>query len=101
MGNAETLFKKIQSGGLKYIEDELVEKERENDFLECKTKGKPNEWSPGKDDLKNFAKALSGFANTEGGVLIFGLDARKNVEDGIDKINEINLLVRSKNLHRD
>lgn len=29
------------------------------------------------DDLKTFSEAVSGFANTEGGVLIWGLDARK------------------------
>jgi len=36
-----------------------------------------------KDDRKNFAKALSGFANSSGGIIIWGVKATKNKE-GID-----------------
>jgi hypothetical protein len=35
------------------------------------------------DDKKNLARALSGFANSSGGLIIWGIDARKN-EQGID-----------------
>lgn len=35
------------------------------------------------DDKKNLAKALSGFANSSGGLIIWGIDARKNA-DGVD-----------------
>lgn len=35
------------------------------------------------DDKKNFACALSGFANSSGGLIVWGVDARKNA-DGID-----------------
>jgi hypothetical protein len=35
-----------------------------------------------KDDRKNLVKALSGFANSEGGIIIWGVDARE--QDGID-----------------
>ena len=36
-----------------------------------------------KDDKKNFAKALSGFANSNGGIIIWGIKATKNKE-GVD-----------------
>lgn len=36
-----------------------------------------------RDDRRNLAKALSGFANASGGVIIWGVNARKN-EEGID-----------------
>lgn len=36
-----------------------------------------------REDRKNLAKALSGFANSSGGLIIWGVDARKNKE-GID-----------------
>jgi Putative DNA-binding domain len=36
-----------------------------------------------KDDIRNFAKALSGFANSSGGIIVWGINARKNAE-GID-----------------
>jgi Putative DNA-binding domain len=35
------------------------------------------------DDKKNLAKALSGFANSSGGLIVWGVDARKD-EDGTD-----------------
>jgi hypothetical protein len=35
------------------------------------------------DDRKNLAKCISGFANSSGGVIIWGIDARKNAQ-GID-----------------
>jgi Putative DNA-binding domain len=37
----------------------------------------------GRDDRKTLARALSGFANGDGGVIVWGVDARPNVE-GID-----------------
>jgi len=35
------------------------------------------------DDKKNLSKALSGFANSNGGIIIWGIDGRKNA-DGVD-----------------
>jgi hypothetical protein len=34
----------------------------------------------GRDDRKNLAKALSGFANSDGGLIAWGIDGRKNAE---------------------
>lgn len=36
-----------------------------------------------RDDRRNLATAMSGFANSDGGVIVWGVDARKS-EDGID-----------------
>ena len=36
-----------------------------------------------RDDRKNLAKSISGFANSDGGVIIWGVDARQNSE-GVD-----------------
>jgi len=41
-----------------------------------------------KDDKKNFAKALSGFANSSGGLIIWGVDARKN-SSGVDCVTKL------------
>jgi hypothetical protein len=41
-----------------------------------------------KDDKKNFSKALSGFANSSGGIVIWGVDCRKN-DEGVDCANGI------------
>ncbi len=39
------------------------------------------------DDKKNFAKAVSGFANSDGGIIVWGIDARK--ENGVDAASEL------------
>ena len=40
-----------------------------------------------RDDRRNVAKALSGFANSGGGIVVWGIDARKNKE-GVDAASE-------------
>jgi hypothetical protein len=50
------------------------------------------------DDKHNFGRALSGFANSSGGLIVWGVDARKN-EQGVDcamalqPIDKVHLLV--------
>lgn len=50
------------------------------------------------DDKKNLAKALSGFANSSGGLVVWGIDARKNdfgtnVAAGRREINPLSLFI--------
>lgn len=40
------------------------------------------------DDKRNLARGISGFANSNGGIIVWGVDARKNA-DGIDCANSI------------
>ena len=56
-------------------------KQEENLRLDFKLQS--NSEFTNKDDIRNFAKALSGFANSNGGIIIWGINARKNAE-GID-----------------
>jgi hypothetical protein len=44
-----------------------------------------------KDILKIWSEAVSGFANTEGGVLVWGLDCRKKI-DGVDAVSDLALI---------
>lgn len=64
----------------------ITEKKEENISLEFKVVncGSLNS----RDDKRNYAKALSGFANSSGGLLVWGVDARKN-KDGVDCATEI------------
>lgn len=82
MDNARSLFEKLD---LAYVQNEMIGKEFENNWLECKEKNRPEQGLFDAGDKANFAKALSGFANSSGGVLIFGLEARKD-KDEIDQI---------------
>jgi hypothetical protein len=53
------------------------EKTKEGLYLEFKTKANSRHPELDDDDRKNFSKALSGFANSDGGVLIWGIATDK------------------------
>ena len=79
------LYEQFLSIDLKVIRDYVDNKKEENLQLEFKTIKNPN--LTNNDDKKNFAKALSGFANSSGGILIWGIETNK--KDGIDCASEI------------
>jgi hypothetical protein len=83
--------------------DEFVSKGQEETlFLDFKT---VSDASLAKsEDKKNFAKALSGFANSSGGLIIWGVDARKDDRGidcacGIKEIEPLSLFVSKLNEH--
>lgn len=58
--------------------DEFMDSQREEDLhLDFKRLNEPR---MDRDDRKNLAIALSGFANSDGGIIIWGIDARPNPE---------------------
>ncbi len=68
------------------IDDLLAQGQEENLWLDFKV---PKSSSLNSiDDKKNLTRALSGFANSSGGIVIWGIDARKN-DKGIDCANEL------------
>jgi len=67
-----------------HIQAFIEDGQEENLFLDFKTINKPDMT---RDDRKTLAKALSGFANSSGGLVVWGVDARKN-EQGIDCANK-------------
>ena len=75
--NLNDFFEKLDLSSVTKFVDQ---KHQEDLFLDFKTVS-DNHFN--KDDKKNFAKALSGFANSAGGIIVWGVDARKN-ETGID-----------------
>jgi len=79
---ARILFDKLD---FDYIQREMLGKQFETFWLDCKRKTEPQKLGAVQSDEKNFAAALSGFANTSGGVLLWGLDARKDA-NGVDII---------------
>jgi hypothetical protein len=88
--NARVLFDKLS---LDYVKGELLGKAFENNWFECKQKADPNVWEVNDGDWLYFAKAQSGFANTSGGVLIWGLEAVKKEEvDLVQSIKDIHQL---------
>jgi len=77
------------------IDQFISEEKEENLHLDFKTLGAPDlKFS---DDKKNLAKALSGFANSDGGLIVWGVDARKS-EDGIDCATSLRPIPKIKKL---
>lgn len=58
-------------------------KQRQEEHLHLDFKTVNNLEMSSKDDKRNFAKAVSGFGNSDGGIIVWGIDARKN-PDGVD-----------------
>jgi hypothetical protein len=85
MSNAKNIYDQIIDEG--YILTHMVGQPLEDTWLDCKQKRNPNRGKMDDDDKNNFAKSLSGFGNTDGGVLIFGVDARK--VNNIDVVQSI------------
>lgn len=74
MGRAEDLFARLESEGVDAINDLFEQKKSEEAFLDFKRSA---DQGAGvrlhDDDRKNLSRALSGFANTDGGVIVWGV----------------------------
>ncbi len=80
LSNARTVFERFVSDGESEVTRLVEEKEEENLFLDFKLARSPMT----KDDRLSLAEALSGFANSEGGVIVWGVDGRLNPQTGED-----------------
>ncbi|MGA2384578.1 MAG: ATP-binding protein [Gemmatimonadales bacterium] len=74
-------------GGWPFVESLVTSRREETLHLDFKRKSNPR--NPGMDrpDRENLSAALSGFANSDGGLLVWGIDAHK--VDGIDRVQGI------------
>jgi hypothetical protein len=70
------MFETLTLDGLR---DFITRRQEENLHLDFKVPNSAALSSP--DDKRILAKALSGFANSSGGIIVWGVDARKNAED--------------------
>jgi len=67
---------------LDQIDNYIKYKQEEHLHLEFKVINK-SDFSH-RDDRKNFAKAVSGFANSDGGIIVWGIEANSKNDEGID-----------------
>lgn len=77
MDRAEYLFNKLNERGEDAIDEFIDNYTYENLFLDFKnvaTKGTDKKIH--QNDRKNYAKAISGFGNSEGGILIWGVECK-------------------------
>lgn len=83
MSRAHELFERLRDGGASALEQLLADREPESLFLDFKRSpqdGASKTLAP--EDNKNLSKAISGFANSSGGVVVWGVDCRRNPATG-------------------
>ncbi len=84
MERAKELFEKVKSDGKSAIEEFIFTRKAEELFLDFKRSAdNGNRQRLHQHDRNNLAKAISGFGNSEGGVVIWGVDCSKDF-DGSD-----------------
>lgn len=79
MSRAHDLFSRIRNGGSAALEELILEREPESLFLDFKRS--PNDGASktlSTEDNRNLSRAISGFANSSGGVVIWGVDCRRD-----------------------
>ncbi len=84
MSRAEDIFQKLIYFGEEAIDEYIINSQTEELFLDFKradSSGK-NGTSLHRDDRRNLAKTISGFGNSEGGVVIWGVECSRNIEVG-------------------
>jgi hypothetical protein len=75
MGRAEDLFARLKNEGSSAVKQLIVDAQTENLWLDFKRSGNDGNGSKlHESDWKSLAKALSGFANSDGGVILWGVD---------------------------
>lgn len=97
--SAASRWKRLSEGGWDAVQALWEEGERESVHLEFKRAQWNEAPQLGNDDRKNISRSISAFANTEGGVLIFGVEAKGNVATGpklIAKAERFAALVESR-----
>ena len=74
----EDIFERIIKGGENEIDEFIITRESEELFLDFKRSADDGDGQRlHQKDRENLAKAISGFGNSEGGVIVWGVDCSK------------------------
>lgn len=83
MGRAEDLFERLSEGGETELDLLIEDRQAEELFLDFKRSADNGGGRRLHDrDRQNLAKAVSGFGNSEGGVVVWGVDCRDHADIG-------------------
>lgn len=90
-----SLWDDLKSDGIDAVNSLIAAKVHEGLRIEFKTKS-DNSGDLNRDDKKNLGEALSGFSNSDGGILIFGIETARDGEgefaSGIRPLNSLSAL---------
>lgn len=98
MSRAEDIFEKLIYFGEDAIDEFIMNRQTEElfmDFKQAVSDGKSMR-SLHQNDRRNLAKAISAFGNSEGGVLVWGVECSRDIELG----DVAQAKVKVKNVHR-
>lgn len=93
MSRAHELFERLREGGCPALDELIADREPESLFLDFKCS--PQNGAArnlAQDDNKNLSKAISGFANSSGGVIIWGVDCRRDRTTGNEVVQKCPLI---------
>jgi schlafen family protein len=80
---AKDLFEQFVVGGEETIDRFIAEEISEELFIDYKRSSSDgNEKKLSQTDRENFARAIAGFGNSEGGIIVWGVDCRTDPERG-------------------
>ena len=98
MSRAEDIFQKLVYFGEDAIDEFIINRQSEELFIDFKQAASEGKNFPTlhKDDRKNLSKAISGFGNSEGGVIIWGIECSRDIDVG----DVAKAKVKVKNVHR-
>src|SRR5262245_44980091 len=83
MGRAEEIFETIVNRGGGVIDEFIATAASEELFLDFKRSADNGTGARlHQDDRNNLAKAISGFGNSEGGVIVWGIDCSRDPKKG-------------------
>lgn len=83
MGRAEDLFSRFSDGGADAIDAMIDDRQAEELFLDFKRSADQGTGTKlHQNDRNNLAKAISGFGNSEGGVIVWGVECKNNPQAG-------------------
>lgn len=85
---AKTFFDNVQAGGSAFLQQLVVDSTPEGEWLDFKCGSHLDD----AETKVTWSRALSGFANNEGGVLVWGIDARFDKIRKIDVACDLNLV---------
>jgi hypothetical protein len=80
----QDLFDTIIARGDAALHELVATRQQESVTLEFKAKGDASHGKLDKGDKRNLGKTLSAFANSQGGLQVWGIDARREAGDEVD-----------------
>lgn len=83
MSRADELFSRLRDGAGLALDELIADREPESLFLDFKrspSDGAARQLAP--EDNRNLSRAISGFANSSGGVIVWGVDCRRDNATG-------------------